>query len=58
VTPGGTGFTGTSSLNWSAVNAVIANSVTIACGTGATVDLTAGGGGATNVLVDVFGYYL
>jgi hypothetical protein len=58
VTPGGAGFTGTSTLNWSAAGAVIANSATSACGTGATIDVTCGGGGTTDVIVDVFGYYL
>lgn len=61
VTPGGTGFTGTSTLNWTAAGAVIANSATTACGTGANagkIDVTAGGGGSTNAIVDVFGYYL
>jgi hypothetical protein len=61
VTPGGAGFTGTSTLNWTAANAVIANSATTACGTGASagkIDITAGGGGSTNAIVDVFGYYL
>jgi hypothetical protein len=58
VTPGGAGFTGTSTLNWSAAGAVIANSATSACGTAATIDVTAGGGGTTDVIVDVFGYYL
>lgn len=58
VTPGGAGFTGTSTLNWTGVGAVIANSVTTATGANATIDVTAGGGGSTDVIVDVFGYYL
>lgn len=58
VTPGGAGFTGTSTLNWTAAGAIVANGVTVGCGTGATIDVTTGGGGSANVLVDVFGYYL
>jgi hypothetical protein len=58
VTPGGTGFTGTSTLNWTSAGAIVANSATTACSAGAKIDVTAGGGGTTNVLVDVFGYYL
>jgi hypothetical protein len=58
VTPGGTGFTGTSTLNFTAAGAIVANSVTVAAGAGAKVDLTTGGGGNADVIVDVFGYYL
>lgn len=58
VTPGGAGFTGTSTLNWTAAGAIVANSVTVAAGAGAKVDLTTGGGGNADVIVDVFGYYL
>jgi hypothetical protein len=57
VTPGGAGFTGTSTLNWTSANAVIANAATSACGAAATIDVTAGGGGSTDVIVDVFGFY-
>lgn len=57
VTPGGAGFTGTSSLNWNGAGIAIANGITVACGAGATVDLYAGAG-TTDVFVDAFGYYI
>lgn len=57
VSPGATGFSGTSTLNWTAVGAVVANSVTVGTGAGATIDVTVGGGGNTNFIVDVFGFY-
>lgn len=57
VTPGGAGFTGTSSLNWNGASIAIANGITVGTGAGATIDLYAGAG-ATDVFVDVFGYYI
>jgi len=57
VTPGGAGFTGTSSLNWNSAGVAVANGVTIGCGAGGTIDLYAGAG-ATDVFVDVSGYYI
>jgi hypothetical protein len=57
VTPGGSGSSGTSSLNWTSSGQAVANSVTVGCGTNASVDLIAGAG-ATDVIVDAFGYYL
>ncbi len=57
VTPGGAGFTGTSTLNWATAGVAVANSVTVAAGAGAKIDLTTGGGGNADVIVDVFGYY-
>lgn len=57
VAPGGAGFTGTSLLNWTAAGAVVANGVTVGCPAAATVDVTAGGGGSVEFIVDVFGYY-
>lgn len=58
VSPGATGFTGTSTLNWTANGATVANGVTVGAGPGATIDVTVGGGGTTNFIVDVMGYYL
>jgi hypothetical protein len=58
VSPGSTGFSGTSTLNWSANGAVVANGVTVGTGAGATIDVTIGGGGTANFIVDVMGYYL
>ena len=57
VSPGATGFSGTSTLNWTTVGATVANSVTVGAGAGATIDVTVGGGGNTNFIVDVFGFY-
>jgi hypothetical protein len=57
VTPGGTGFTGTSTLNWNGPGVAIANGVTVGAGAGATIDVYAGAGG-TDFFVDVFGYYI
>ncbi|MFN8021543.1 MAG: hypothetical protein U0Q03_08460 [Acidimicrobiales bacterium] len=58
VSPGGAGFSGTSTLNWSANGAVVANGVTVGAGAGATIDVTVGGGGTADFIVDVMGYYL
>lgn len=58
VSPGATGFSGTSTLNWSANGAVVANGATVATGAGATIDVTIGGGGTADFIVDVMGYYL
>jgi hypothetical protein len=57
VTPGGAGFTGTSTINWTAAGAIVANGVTVGTGTGATIDVTVGGGGTANFFVDVYGFY-
>ena len=58
VSPGGAGFTGTSTLNWTTIGTIIANGVTVGAGPNATIDVTVGGSGNTNFIVDVFGYYL
>ena len=58
VSPGGTGFTGTSTMNWTAPGTIIANGASVGSGPNATIDITVGGGGNTNFIVDVFGYYL
>lgn len=58
VSPGGSGFSGTSTLNWTANGAVVANGVTVGAGSGATIDVTVGGGGTADFIVDVMGYYL
>lgn len=58
VSPGATGFSGTSTLNWTASGAQVANGVTVATGANATIDVTIGGGGNANIIVDVMGYYL
>lgn len=60
VSPGTSGFSGTSTLNWGSAGAVVANSVTVSTGPlpPARIDVTAGGGGNADFIVDVFGYYL
>jgi hypothetical protein len=58
VSPGAAGFSGTSTLNWTANGAVVANGVTVGAGAGATIDVTIGGGGTADFIVDVMGYYL
>jgi hypothetical protein len=58
VSPGGAGFTGTSTMNWTSTGTIIANGVTVGAGPSATIDITVGGGGNTHFIVDVFGYYL
>jgi hypothetical protein len=58
VSPGGAGFSGTSTLNWTANGAIVANGATVGTGAGATIDVTIGGGGNADFIVDVMGYYL
>lgn len=64
VSPGGKGFSGTSTLNWTSNGAIVANGATVATGgaaggtAGATIDVTIGGGGTADFIVDVMGYYL
>ncbi|MCX6519894.1 MAG: hypothetical protein NTZ21_04445 [Actinobacteria bacterium] len=57
VSPGASGFSGTSTLNWTANGAVVANGVTVGAGAGATIDVTIGGGGTADFIVDVMGFY-
>jgi len=55
VSPGGAGFTGTSNLNWTDANSIVANSVTRAW-TAGKIDVVIARG-AADFIVDVFGYY-
>ena len=57
VSPGASGFSGTSTLNWTSTGAVVANGVTVGAGAGATIDITIGGGGNADFIVDVMGFY-
>ena len=57
VSPGASGFSGTSTLNWTANGAVVANGVTVGSGAAATIDVTIGGGGTADFIVDVMGFY-
>ena len=48
----------TSSINWSAGQATIANAVTSACNATQQVQIKCTTGTSTNVILDVIGYYL
>jgi hypothetical protein len=55
--PSGTSWPGTSSINWSGPNQIVANSATVAVSPGGSLDIFCGGGGRTHVVVDLLGYY-
>ena len=55
--PSGTSWPGTSSINWSGPNQIVANSVTVAVSPEGSIDISCGGGGRTHVVVDLLGYY-
>lgn len=46
-----------SSINWSATGQILANMNVVVLGDDGSVKITAGGGGSTQVIVDVLGYY-
>lgn len=56
VGPAGAGSPSASTINWSVTGQTLANSTVVAVN-GGQVDVFAGGGGATNFIVDVVGYY-
>ena len=55
--PSRTSWPGTSSINWSGPNQIVANSVTVAVSPEGSIDIFCGGGGRTHVVVDLLGYY-
>ena len=55
--PSRTPWPGTSSINWSGPNQVVANSATVAVSPEGSIDIFCGGGGRTHVVVDLVGYY-
>ena len=55
--PSGTPWPGTSSINWSGPNQIVANSATVAVSPAGSIDIICGGGGRTHVVVDLVGYY-
>jgi hypothetical protein len=55
--PTGTAWPGTSSINWSGPNQIVANSATVAVSPEGSIDIFCGGGGRTHVVVDLLGYY-
>ena len=50
-------YSGTSNINWSAANQIVANFVVSATSLAGAVRVHAGGTGVTNVVVDISGYY-
>lgn len=46
-----------SSINWSAPNQILANMSVVAVPADGTIKITAGGGGSTQLVVDVLGFY-
>lgn len=56
--PAGTEWDGTSSINWAASGAILANGVTCRLGGNRDVTVRCGGGSSTDFIVDVVGYYL
>ena len=49
---------GASTINWSAPGQVLANGVTLTLNTDRQLTIVAGGGGSTEFIVDISGYYL
>ena len=60
VNPGGSASTATSTVNWNAAGAVMANGITLTLNTNRqlTVVCSGGPGTQTNFLIDIYGYYL
>jgi len=56
--PGGVTTVGASTINWSATAQTIANGVILALDTTRQLTIVAGGGGTTQFIVDITGYYL
>jgi hypothetical protein len=53
----GTAWPGTSSINWSGFNQILANSATVMLSPTQAINIFCGGGGRTHVVVDLAGYY-
>jgi hypothetical protein len=58
VRPAGTAWDQTSTANWYLPNAILANGTTVKLGGDRQVTVLCGGGGSTEFLLDVVGYYL
>lgn len=58
VNPGGVTSVGASTINWSAPGQVLANGVTLTLNSDRQLTVIAGGGGSTEFIVDISGYYL
>jgi len=57
VNPGTTTAATSSAINWAASGAVVANASVVAIDANRQITVTAGGGGTTDFMVDVVGYY-
>jgi hypothetical protein len=58
INPGGTTTVDSSTINWSAPGQILANGVTLTLNANREITVVAGGGGSTDFLIDVSGYYL
>lgn len=58
VNPGGNTTVSASTINWFASNQTLANGVIVTISASREVTVIAGGGGATDFIIDVTGYFL
>jgi hypothetical protein len=58
VNPGGVITVDSSTINWSTAGQVLANGVTLTLNTTRQLSVVAGGGGSTDFIIDISGYYL
>jgi hypothetical protein len=56
--PGGTTAVESSTINWSAAGQILANGVILTLNANRELTVVAGGGGSTDFLIDISGYYL
>lgn len=56
--PGGTTTVGAATVNWTAAGQILNNGVALTLNTSRQLTIVAGGGGSTNFVIDVTGYYL
>jgi hypothetical protein len=56
--PAGTAWPGNSSINWFTANELVANGGIVALGGDRQINVLCGGGGSTDFIVDVTGYFL
>lgn len=58
VNPGGNTSSASSTINWSAAGQLLANGVTLTLNANRELTVVCGGGGSTDFIVDISGYYL
>lgn len=58
VNPGGTASADSSTINWSAAGQLLANGVTLTLNANRELTVVCGGGGSTEFIIDISGYYL